>query len=94
MKPGEIVVIQRGIHFSVVLEGPSRGYILEVYNGHFKLPELGPIGNFGSHSNHLLITKKKDQTQTIQHTHKQILLLYNLLFIINLSPPDNPFIHI
>ena len=46
VKPGELVVIQRGIQFSVVVEGPTRGYILEVYNGHFKLPDLGPIGIF------------------------------------------------
>lgn len=25
----------------------SRGYILEVYDGHFKLPDLGPIGANG-----------------------------------------------
>jgi len=45
--PGEIVVIQRGIHFSVGVDGPSRGYILEIYNGHFKIPDLGPIGANG-----------------------------------------------
>ena len=45
-EPGEIVVIQRGIRFQVELEaeGLARGYILEVFNGHFTLPELGPIG--------------------------------------------------
>jgi len=43
--PGEIVVIPRCIYFSINLpDGPSRGYILEVFEGHFKLPELGPIG--------------------------------------------------
>lgn len=43
--PGEICVIPRNIYFSVKLpDGPSRGYVLEVYNAHFKLPELGPIG--------------------------------------------------
>ena len=31
------------------VEGPSRGYILEIYDGHFVLPDLGPIGrNFFS----------------------------------------------
>eukprot|EP01118_Nematostelium_gracile_P008877 TRINITY_DN2965_c0_g1_i1.p1 TRINITY_DN2965_c0_g1~~TRINITY_DN2965_c0_g1_i1.p1 ORF type:complete len:443 (-),score=100.19 TRINITY_DN2965_c0_g1_i1:20-1348(-) len=44
---GEIVVIQRGIQFQVNVSEPSRGYILEVYNGHFKLPDLGPIGANG-----------------------------------------------
>lgn len=44
--PGEIVVIPRGIYFSINLpDGPSRGYVLEVYEGHFRLPELGPIGS-------------------------------------------------
>ncbi len=44
VSPLEIVVIQRGMQFSVNVEGPSRGYICEVYSGHFKLPDLGPIG--------------------------------------------------
>jgi homogentisate 1,2-dioxygenase len=45
VSPGEIVVIQRGIYFSIDLpDGFSRGYILEVFEGHFKLPDLGPIG--------------------------------------------------
>jgi len=47
VSPGQICVIQRGIVFSVQINGPSRGYICEVYNGHFKLPELGPIGANG-----------------------------------------------
>ena len=44
--PGEIVVIQRGIKFRVELvqSEAARGYVLEVYAGHFVLPELGPIG--------------------------------------------------
>lgn len=46
--PGEICVIQRGMRFSVdLLEGGSRGYVLEVFAGHFQLPELGPIGANG-----------------------------------------------
>jgi homogentisate 1,2-dioxygenase len=44
---GEIVVIQRGIKFSVELSGPSRGYIAELFEGHFFLPERGPIGANG-----------------------------------------------
>lgn len=46
-EPTEIVVIQRGIKFSVAVEGPSRGYILEVFSGHFVIPDLGPIGANG-----------------------------------------------
>eukprot|EP00240_Pyramimonas_obovata_P014087 CAMPEP_0118937312 /NCGR_PEP_ID=MMETSP1169-20130426/22320_1 /TAXON_ID=36882 /ORGANISM="Pyramimonas obovata, Strain CCMP722" /LENGTH=189 /DNA_ID=CAMNT_0006880903 /DNA_START=527 /DNA_END=1092 /DNA_ORIENTATION=+ len=46
--PGSIVVIPRGIRFKVDLpDGPSRGYVLEVYAGQFRLPDLGPIGANG-----------------------------------------------
>jgi homogentisate 1,2-dioxygenase len=48
VEPLEICVIQRGIKFSVdVLEGQSRGYITEVFKGHFVIPDLGPIGSNG-----------------------------------------------
>ncbi|KAN0014682.1 hypothetical protein ACTFIU_001000 [Dictyostelium citrinum] len=47
VKSGEICVIQRGITFSVNVEGPTRGYICEVFGSHFKLPDLGPIGANG-----------------------------------------------
>ncbi|GAM36437.1 hypothetical protein TCE0_018r05528 [Talaromyces pinophilus] len=47
-RPNEIVVIPRGIRYRVTLPaGPVRGYILELYKGHFQLPELGPIGSNG-----------------------------------------------
>lgn len=43
--PGEIVVVPRGIRFNVsLMDGPARGYVLEVFQGHFVLPDLGPIG--------------------------------------------------
>jgi homogentisate 1,2-dioxygenase len=46
--PGEICVVPRGITFQVNLpDGHSRGYMLEVYNDHFKIPDLGPIGANG-----------------------------------------------
>ncbi|KAF9193497.1 hypothetical protein BGZ50_007427 [Haplosporangium sp. Z 11] len=46
--PNEICVIQRGIRFSVNLpDGPSRGYICEVFNGTWTPPDLGPIGANG-----------------------------------------------
>jgi len=35
------------MRFTVNVFGPSRGYILEVFNGHFQLPNLGPIGANG-----------------------------------------------
>lgn len=45
--PNEIAVIQLGMRFSVTVNGPTRGYVLEVFDGHFKLPDLGPIGANG-----------------------------------------------
>lgn len=47
-RPNEIVVIPRGIKYRVSLpSGAIRGYILELFDGHFQLPELGPIGSNG-----------------------------------------------
>jgi homogentisate 1,2-dioxygenase len=48
--PCEIVVIPRGLKFTVDLEEDGsicRGYVCEVFNGHFELPQLGPIGANG-----------------------------------------------
>jgi homogentisate 1,2-dioxygenase len=52
VQPTEICVIPRGIVFSVhvvesELDVRKRGYVLEIYKGHFILPELGPIGSNG-----------------------------------------------
>lgn len=48
VRPGEIVVVQRGMHFAVeLLDGDARGYICELYEGHLTLPERGPIGANG-----------------------------------------------
>lgn len=49
LRPMEICVIPRGVRYHVtLLDGePARGYILELYQGHFQLPELGPIGSNG-----------------------------------------------
>jgi len=58
--PGEICVVPRGVVFTVNI-APSvrdsngdngeelfaRGYMLEIFRGHFQLPELGPIGSNG-----------------------------------------------
>ena len=45
---GEIAVMPRGIRFRVLVDGPSRGYVLEVFaSSPFVLPELGPIGSNG-----------------------------------------------
>lgn len=45
--PNEICVLPQGVRYAVNVHGPSRGYILEVYDNHFKLPDLGPIGANG-----------------------------------------------
>ncbi|KAH7177265.1 Homogentisate 1,2-dioxygenase [Fusarium sp. MPI-SDFR-AT-0072] len=46
VRPNEIAIIPRGVRYRITLpEGPVRGYILELYQGQFQLPELGPIGS-------------------------------------------------
>jgi len=47
VKPKEIVVLPRGLRFKVDVTEESRGYICEIYKGHFTLPDLGPIGSNG-----------------------------------------------
>uniref|UniRef100_A0A6M2F9Q8 Homogentisate 1,2-dioxygenase n=1 Tax=Populus davidiana TaxID=266767 RepID=A0A6M2F9Q8_9ROSI len=48
VSPGEIVVIPQGFRFAVDLpDGPSRGYVSEIFGTHFQLPDLGPIGANG-----------------------------------------------
>ncbi|KAK0616559.1 Homogentisate 1,2-dioxygenase [Immersiella caudata] len=50
VRPMEICVIPRGVRYQVRLADenqPARGYALELFQGHFLLPELGPIGSNG-----------------------------------------------
>lgn len=53
VSPGEVCVIPRGVVFTVnILRDDdkhvfARGYMLEIFRGHFSLPELGPIGSNG-----------------------------------------------
>ncbi|KAK0493910.1 homogentisate 1,2-dioxygenase [Armillaria luteobubalina] len=48
VRPGEFIVIQKGMKFKVSLpDGPSRGYVQEIFGSHFELPDLGPIGGHG-----------------------------------------------
>lgn len=42
-----IAVIPRGLRFSVDVTEASRGWICEVFNGRYKIPDLGPIGANG-----------------------------------------------
>ena len=47
-EPLQIVVIPRGLRFSVELpEGVGRGYVCENFGAPFRLPDLGPIGANG-----------------------------------------------
>ncbi|KAL3196444.1 hypothetical protein MRX96_045256, partial [Rhipicephalus microplus] len=39
--------VDQGMRFQVYVSGPSRGYVLEVFDNHFVLPNLGPIGANG-----------------------------------------------
>ncbi|KAK0383487.1 hypothetical protein NLU13_9398 [Sarocladium strictum] len=48
VRPGELVVLQAGMRFTVSLpDGLGRGYIQEIYGSHYELPELGPVGSNG-----------------------------------------------
>lgn len=48
VRPNEISVVPRGIKYRVnLVEGSARGYVLEIYHGHFKLPDLGANGSSG-----------------------------------------------
>jgi homogentisate 1,2-dioxygenase len=52
IEPQEIIVIPRGVRFSVELldatvSGGARGYICENFGALFRLPDLGPIGSNG-----------------------------------------------
>lgn len=42
--PGEMCIVQRGMRFAVGVDGASRGYVCEIFQAHFVLPDLGPIG--------------------------------------------------
>jgi homogentisate 1,2-dioxygenase len=48
VSPGEIVVIPQGFRFAIDLpDGPSRGYVSEIFGTHFQLPDLLPHALFG-----------------------------------------------
>ena len=86
VEPNEICVIQQGIRFSVSVEGPTRGYVLEVtkvvdltpfhqvYNNHFVLPNLGPIGANGLANPRWLSCKlpPSHHLQGLPHSHRLV----------------------
>jgi homogentisate 1,2-dioxygenase len=45
--PTSILVIPRGLRFSVEITEASRGWVCEIFNGRFRIPDLGPIGANG-----------------------------------------------
>lgn len=45
--PKFICIIPRGIKFAVEVNEASRGYVCEIFDGHYQLPDLGPIGSNG-----------------------------------------------
>ncbi|KAH8681602.1 homogentisate 1,2-dioxygenase [Xylariales sp. PMI_506] len=48
VRQNEICVIPRGIRYRVTLPaGPARGYICELFQSHFRLPDLGAMGSTG-----------------------------------------------
>lgn len=48
VKPGEVIIIPRGIKFQVLLqENKARGYLCENFGMPFRLPELGTMGANG-----------------------------------------------
>ena len=47
VKAEEITVIPRGVKFQVEVKEACRGWVCEVYKGHFQIPDLGPIGANG-----------------------------------------------
>jgi homogentisate 1,2-dioxygenase len=48
VRQNEIAVIPRGIRYRITLPaGSARGYVAELHEGHYKLPDLGAIGSTG-----------------------------------------------
>ena len=46
--PKEVLIVPRGCKFSLDVEqGNARGWLSELYKGHFVIPDLGPIGANG-----------------------------------------------
>lgn len=49
VRQSEIALVPRSMRFRITLPGgkPARGYICELYQGHFRLPDLGVLGSTG-----------------------------------------------
>ena len=82
VSPGEIAVLQQGIRFSVSLpDGLSRGYIAEVFDGHFRLPELGVIGaNFFCTCMHVANRIKRDLMENVEPCINAVICIHDFVF--------------
>uniref|UniRef100_A0A914GQL8 Homogentisate 1,2-dioxygenase n=1 Tax=Globodera rostochiensis TaxID=31243 RepID=A0A914GQL8_GLORO len=72
VEPQEIVVVPQGIRFSVDVSEPSRGYILEVFGEHFRLPDLGPIGANGLANSHFSGRSVRRRTEPFAFRRRRV----------------------
>ena len=82
VSPGEIAVLQQGFRFSVSLpDGLSRGYIAEVFDGHFRLPELGVIGaNFFCTCMHVANKIERDLMENVESCINAVICFHDFVF--------------
>jgi len=98
--PGEFSIIPRGIKFAVDLDyehdysrtpdeiHAARGYICEVYDGHFSIPDLGPIGADGlANPRHFVAPTAYYENNT--EKHELIQKFIGKLFTVDLA--SSPF---
>lgn len=75
VSPGEFLVLPRGIRFRVELpDGHARGYVGELFNGHYQLPERGPVGANGlADERHFLapVAAFEDEAVDYEIVHRQ-----------------------
>lgn len=86
--PGEIAVVQRGMHFAINFDETTqknpliRGYILEVKGNHFELPQLGAIGANGLANARDFQAPKAalDESSKLKAPHEIIMKFKNKLY--------------
>ena len=82
VRSNEICVIPRGIRYNVSLPcGPVRGYAFELYQGHFTLPDLGPLGSFGLANTRDFQVPTASFLHDTDHQHQIISKFNNELFV-------------
>lgn len=95
VEPCEIAIVPRGVRFRVLAEKDAngvarvcRGYVLEVFDRHFELPDLGPIGANGCANPRDFLYPKacfEDVDTEFKITAKYLGRFYNF------SQPHSPF---